>query len=65
MVETRRVDFDELSWHDNTLYGWRFEVGDPERGTWHADLVLDIDHIVAWVPGAGAGTMMFGWRRRH
>jgi hypothetical protein len=42
-------EFDGLSWHDNTLYGLRFDVGDSYRGDWRADLVLDIDHIVAWV----------------
>ncbi len=45
------ADFADLSWHDNTLYGWRFDVGDPEAGTWHSNLVLDIDHIVEWVCG--------------
>ncbi len=42
-------DFEHLSWHDDTLYGLRLEVGDPERGDWRSDLVLDIDHIVEWV----------------
>ncbi len=45
------TDFDGLSWHDDTLYGLRFDVGDSFQGAWHADLVLDIDHIVAWVRG--------------
>jgi hypothetical protein len=45
-------DFDALSWHDNALYGLRLDVGDPSRGDWHADLVLDIDHIVEWLRGA-------------
>ncbi len=40
------------SWHDNSLYGIRLLVGDPERGDWRSDLVLDIDHIVEWVCGA-------------
>lgn len=42
-------DFAQLSWHDNTLYGLRLELGDPERGDWRSDLVLDLDHIVEWV----------------
>lgn len=41
--------FDQISWHDNTLYALRFEVGDPTRNEWHSDLVLDLDHIVEWV----------------
>jgi hypothetical protein len=44
-------EFERLSWHDDTLYGLRFDVGDSFQGDWHADLVLDIDHIVEWVRG--------------
>jgi hypothetical protein len=44
-------DFDALTWHDNALYGLRLDVGDCARGDWHADLVLDIDHIVEWLCG--------------
>jgi hypothetical protein len=47
-----RPDFDDLTWHDNALYGLRLDVGDCERGDWHADLVLDLDHIVEWLCGA-------------
>jgi len=45
-------DFDDWSWHDNALYGVGLDVGDCARGDWHADLVLDIDHIVEWLCGA-------------
>ena len=55
---TSDADFDRLSWHDDTVYGLRFDVGDPSRGDWHGDLVLDIDHIVEWVCG-GAGRARF------
>ena len=49
-------DFDGFSWHDDTVYGLYLAVGDPERGDWRSDLVLDIDHIVEWLCGAdGAG----------
>jgi hypothetical protein len=50
------ADLDQLSWHDNTIYGFRFDVGDSFQGDWHADLVLDIDHIVEWIcaPDGGA-----------
>jgi hypothetical protein len=41
----------DLSWHDNALYGVRFDLGDCARGDWHADLVLDIDHILEWLCG--------------
>jgi hypothetical protein len=45
------TDFDGLSWHDDTLYGLRFDLGDSFAGDWYADLVFDIDHIVEWVRG--------------
>ena len=51
-------DIEGLSWHDDTLYGLRFDVGDSFQGDWRADLVLDIDHIVAWVRGE-AGKVRF------
>lgn len=43
------AEFERLSWHDDTLYGLRIEVGDVARGDWRAELVLDLDHIVEWV----------------
>ena len=49
------TDFEGLSWHDDTLYGLRFDVGDSFQGDWHADLVLDIDHIVAMARGGCCG----------
>ena len=42
-------DFDRMSWHDNVVYGLRFDVGDTFRGDWHSNLVLDIDYIAEWV----------------
>lgn len=33
------------------IYGLRLDMGDFARGDYHCDLVLDIDHIVAWEPG--------------
>ena len=44
-------EFETISWHDNVIYGLRFDVGDAARGDWRSDLVLDIDHIVEWVRG--------------
>ena len=46
------ADFEALSWHDDTLWGVALCVGDPFENDWTSDLVLDIDHIVEWVPGA-------------
>ncbi|MBP1886524.1 hypothetical protein [Sinorhizobium mexicanum] len=42
---------DDLAWrwHDNLIYGIRFDIGDPERQDWRSDLVLDIDFIVEWL----------------
>jgi hypothetical protein len=47
MVESS--DFSPFLWHDNALHGLRLEMGEPERGDWTANLVLDIDHIVEWI----------------
>lgn len=44
-------EFDQLSWHDDHVYGFDLELGDPERDDWTSDLVLDLDHIVEWVRG--------------
>jgi hypothetical protein len=55
---TERVDtdlFDQSSWHDNAVYGVRLEVGDPDRGTWHSRLILDIDYILEWICGTAGG----------
>jgi hypothetical protein len=49
MRATTERDFETLSWHDDTVYGLRFRIGDPARNDWTHDLVLDIDHIVEWV----------------
>lgn len=53
------TDFDNVTWHDNALYGIRLDIGDPDRGDWHADLVLDIDHIVEWVCDVERGGAQF------
>ena len=50
------ADFARLSWHDDTLYGLRLEVGDVARGDWRSELVLDLDHIVEWVCVPGRNT---------
>jgi len=42
-------DYNPGLWHDNLVYGLRFDLGDPARGDWRADLALDIDHIVEWL----------------
>ncbi len=28
----------ELSWHDNLIYGVHFQAADPERGKWRSNL---------------------------
>jgi hypothetical protein len=43
---------EDFSWHDNLIYGLRFEVGDPARNDWQIDLAFDIDHIVEWLCGS-------------
>jgi hypothetical protein len=45
-------DFDQLSWHDVHVHGFRFaEIWDDEG---EADLVFDIDYILKWEQVAGA-----------
>ena len=34
-------DFEEMSWHDNPIYGVSMRAED-----WESDLTLDIDYIV-------------------
>ena len=50
---TLEPEFAHLLWHDNPVYGLRLEIGDPDAGDWRSDLVLDLDHIVAWSCGGG------------
>jgi hypothetical protein len=41
-------DFEMLSWHDCSIFGVSFEIGDDR-----SDLVLDLDFIAEWVCGVG------------
>ena len=43
------VDFDDLSWHDCSIWGIELRPGDPDVGDWTSDLSFDIDFIVEWV----------------
>jgi len=38
-------DYDEMSWHDNHVYGIRIQEGDFGTGT----LLLELDYILEWV----------------
>ena len=40
-------DFDDLSWHDCHVHGFRLGQVNPERGT--AELEFDLDFIVEWL----------------
>ena len=42
------ADFDALSWHDVRVHGFRI----VENGQGTAELVLDIDFILEWLPSA-------------
>ncbi len=42
------ADFQDLSWHDCTLWGLAIRAGAPEENDWTKQLVLDIDYIVEW-----------------
>lgn len=48
------ADFDELSWHDCSIWGIALRNGGGEPAFEPADLALDIDFIVEWVCGVGA-----------
>lgn len=39
-------DYENLSWHDVHVYGFRLGSFDDQNGT--ADLILDIDYILRW-----------------
>jgi hypothetical protein len=45
------VASDDLTWrwHDNLIYGVRFDIGDPDKQEWRSDLVFDIDFIAEWL----------------
>jgi len=45
------ADFNDMSWHDNLIYGLHFQCAEPDRNIWRSNLVLDIDHIIEWVKG--------------
>ena len=53
--DTTESDFERTSWHDNIVYGLRFDVVDGFRDDWYADLVLDLDHIVEWLCDESGG----------
>jgi len=55
----RDVDFEDFSWHDCHLWGLALGVGDPDRGDWSSDLILDIDYILEWVCGVGSAPARF------
>lgn len=50
------AEFDQLSWHDCTIWGLELHPPDPEAGDWTGDLALDIDFIVEWLCGVGRRT---------
>jgi hypothetical protein len=52
---------DELvwRWHDNLIYGLRFDIGDTDKGEWHSNLVFDIDFIAEWLCEEPAGRVRF------
>jgi hypothetical protein len=42
------TEFAPYAWHDNVIHALRMRISHPEEGDWRSDLILDIDHIVAW-----------------
>jgi len=50
------ADYESLGWHDNRVHGLRILSGGDSGG----ELVLDLDHIVEWLPQSGDEP--FRWR---
>jgi len=48
------ANFDELSWHDCSIWGMALQNGGGEPAFEPADLAFDIDFIVEWVCVVGA-----------
>ncbi len=44
-------EFESLSWHDCSIWGIDFLVGDPDEDDWTDDLVFHLDFIVEWICG--------------
>ncbi len=41
----------DLSFHDDSIYGFRLISPEPDRDDWRSELILDIDHILEWIKG--------------
>lgn len=54
-MSAESADGADLSWHDNLIYAVRLQAAEPDAGTWHSNLILDIDHIVEWRCDAADG----------
>jgi hypothetical protein len=53
-------EFEQLGWHDCTIWGVELHPADPDAGDWSADLALDIDFIVEWLcPVTSSGRTEF------
>jgi hypothetical protein len=53
VIRYTEQDFEQLGWHDCTVWGVELHPADPDAGDWSADLALDIDFIVEWLCRAG------------
>jgi hypothetical protein len=45
------AEFEGMTWHDNHVHALRIVQGEHGSG----QLILDIDHILEWLPSAGGG----------
>lgn len=52
-------DFPNLSWHDCHVWGWAVRAGDPARGDWTSELVLELDYLLEWLCPVAGGPMQF------
>ena len=45
------AQFEAMTWHDNHVHGFRIVEGEHGAG----QLILDLDHILEWLPGPNSG----------
>jgi hypothetical protein len=48
-TEWKTEDFEDMSWHDAHVHGFRIVQNEGDDGS--AELILDIDYIVEWLRG--------------
>ncbi len=47
--DVSRLEADDLTFHDDCIYGLRLVSPEPDLDDWDSELILDIDHILGGV----------------